>query len=58
MSGGGSTDPKTMAQKVALDTGLHEDRVEAVCNVKAGEGFPVCKEEQWTGQISAAMQVG
>ena len=47
-----------MAQEVALDTGLGEDRAEAVCNVKAREGFSVCKEEQRTGRIAAAMQVG
>ena len=58
MSGSGSTNPKIMAQEVALDTGLCKDRAEAVCKVKAGEGFPVYKEEQRTGRITAAMQVG
>lgn len=58
MSGSGSADPKTMAREVALDTGLREDRAEAVCNVKMGEWFPVCKEEQWNRQITVAMQVG
>ena len=40
-----------------MDTGLREDIAEAGCDAKAGEGFPVCKEEQRTGRITMAMQV-
>ena len=58
MSRSGSANPKTMAQEVALDTSLCEDRAEAVCKVKVGGGFPVYKEEQRTGRITEAMQVG
>lgn len=45
MRGSGSVDSKIMVREVVLDIGFREDRVEAVCNVKMGEGFFVCKEE-------------